>query len=170
MKSRSFLHSFKCLKALFHSSQKPTRKIAARTFIQSQYLKLESTRCELACWLLRWVEKRLKTLSREQKVYPKNAGFYLLENAYNSLQYMLPCEKNSNFQPLPQEENSMFQSMDNSWIYIELWATWSCFAKRDLGIPTEKHKKYIICQSASLLDHGADKQCGYIHSEYNISK
>ena len=27
------------LKALFHSSQKPTRKLAARTFIQSQYLK-----------------------------------------------------------------------------------------------------------------------------------
>ena len=24
---------------LFHSSQKPTRKLAARTFIQSQYLK-----------------------------------------------------------------------------------------------------------------------------------
>ncbi len=29
-----------CLKPLFHSSQKPTRKLAAaRTFIQSQYLK-----------------------------------------------------------------------------------------------------------------------------------
>ena len=27
------------VKALFHSSQKPTRKLAARTFIQSQYLK-----------------------------------------------------------------------------------------------------------------------------------
>ena len=27
------------LKPLFHSSQKPTRKLAARTFIQSQYLK-----------------------------------------------------------------------------------------------------------------------------------
>ena len=27
------------LKALFHSSQKPTPKFAARTFIQSQYLK-----------------------------------------------------------------------------------------------------------------------------------
>ena len=27
------------LKAFFHSSQKPTRKLAARTFIQSQYLK-----------------------------------------------------------------------------------------------------------------------------------
>ncbi len=27
------------LKALFHPSQKPTRKLAARTFIQSQYLK-----------------------------------------------------------------------------------------------------------------------------------
>ncbi len=27
------------LKALVHSSQKPTRKLAARTFIQSQYLK-----------------------------------------------------------------------------------------------------------------------------------
>ncbi len=27
------------IKALFHSSQKPTRKLAARTFIQSQYLK-----------------------------------------------------------------------------------------------------------------------------------
>ena len=39
--------------------QKPTRKIAARTFIQSQYLK------ELAAsWLLRWVEKRLITLRR----------------------------------------------------------------------------------------------------------
>ena len=28
-----------CLNALFHSSQKPTRKLAARTFIQPQYLK-----------------------------------------------------------------------------------------------------------------------------------
>ena len=38
---------------LFHSSQNPTRKLAARTFIQSQYLKaFESTRCELASWLL----------------------------------------------------------------------------------------------------------------------
>ncbi len=27
------------LKPLFHSSQKPTRKLAARTFIQSEYLK-----------------------------------------------------------------------------------------------------------------------------------
>ncbi len=27
------------LKVLFHSSQKPTRKLAARIFIQSQYLK-----------------------------------------------------------------------------------------------------------------------------------
>ena len=45
---------FFCLliKVLFHSSQKPTRKVAARTFIQSQYLK-ESTHCERASWLLR---------------------------------------------------------------------------------------------------------------------
>ncbi len=28
-----------CIKTLFHSSQKPTRKLAARTVIQSQYLK-----------------------------------------------------------------------------------------------------------------------------------
>ncbi len=27
------------LNAVFHSSQKPTRKLAARTFIQSQYVK-----------------------------------------------------------------------------------------------------------------------------------
>ncbi len=38
------------IKALVHSSQKPTSKLAARTFIQSQYLKA-STRCELASWL-----------------------------------------------------------------------------------------------------------------------
>ena len=31
------------IKALFHSSQKPTRKLAARTFIQSQYLKALAT-------------------------------------------------------------------------------------------------------------------------------
>ena len=31
---------FAFLKPLFHSSQKPTRKLAARTFIQSQYLKV----------------------------------------------------------------------------------------------------------------------------------
>ena len=30
---------FAGLKPLFHSSQKPTNKLAARTFIQSQYLK-----------------------------------------------------------------------------------------------------------------------------------
>jgi hypothetical protein len=30
---------FATLKPLFHSSQKPTRKLAARTFIQSQYVK-----------------------------------------------------------------------------------------------------------------------------------
>ncbi len=37
------------LKALFHSSQKPTRKLAARTHIQSHYLKaLAFKRCELA--------------------------------------------------------------------------------------------------------------------------
>ena len=30
------------LKAVFHSSQNPTRKLAARTFIQSQYLKAMS--------------------------------------------------------------------------------------------------------------------------------
>ena len=33
-----FLLYKRVLKALFHSSQKPTRKLAARTFIQSQYL------------------------------------------------------------------------------------------------------------------------------------
>ena len=31
--------SIRVLKALFNSSQKPTRKLAARTFTQSQYLK-----------------------------------------------------------------------------------------------------------------------------------
>ena len=32
-------YTVKPIKALFHSSQNPTRKLAARTFIQSQYLK-----------------------------------------------------------------------------------------------------------------------------------
>ena len=32
-------YTVKPIKALFHSSQNPTRKLVARTFIQSQYLK-----------------------------------------------------------------------------------------------------------------------------------
>jgi hypothetical protein len=41
------LYDSTLLKPLFHSSQKPTRKLAARTYIQSQYLKALA-----ASWLL----------------------------------------------------------------------------------------------------------------------
>ena len=36
---KSFVHQNLWINALFHSSQNPTRKLAVRTFIQSQYLK-----------------------------------------------------------------------------------------------------------------------------------
>ncbi len=64
---------FKGPKPLFHSSQKPTRKLAASAF---NWLRLdESSRSELGSWLLRWVEKCLKDLD-----FVLIIAIYILQN------------------------------------------------------------------------------------------